>query len=141
MNVLVCGSRDWADVWIVEVILEGLLVYTRERMEQGDGEPLRIIEGHARGADQIAHEWAERSEVVLDCFPADWDNHGKAAGPIRNSEMLKAGKPDLVFAFHDDLDYVSKGTRDMVERAVDKGVATFHIRSMSEGLVARMVNS
>lgn len=36
-------------------------------------------------------------------FPAKWNEHGKAAGPIRNQQMLTEGKPDVVFAFHDDI--------------------------------------
>jgi hypothetical protein len=43
-------------------------------------------------------------------MPADWANHGKAAGPIRNRKMLDL-KPDLVLAFHADLTN-SKGTKD-----------------------------
>jgi hypothetical protein len=53
-------------------------------------------------------------------FPADWDLHGKAAGPIRNRQMLLA-KPEIVIAFHDDLDS-SKGTKDMVKIAKRTGV-------------------
>ncbi len=32
-------------------------------------------------------------------FPADREKHGRAAGPIRNKQMLEEGKPDLVAAF------------------------------------------
>jgi hypothetical protein len=55
-------------------------------------------------------------------FPADWNTHGKAAGPIRNRQMLKEGKPDVVLAFHEDLGR-SKGTADMVRAAKAAGIA------------------
>ena len=55
-------------------------------------------------------------------FPAKWNEHGKAAGPIRNQQMLTEGKPDLVIAFNDYLPN-SKGTLDMVTRARRAGVA------------------
>ena len=32
-------------------------------------------------------------------FPALWSRHGKAAGHIRNIQMLREGYPDLVICF------------------------------------------
>ena len=49
-------------------------------------------------------------------FPAKWRQHGRAAGPIRNQQMLDEGLPTHVYAFHDHLDK-SRGTRDMIDRA------------------------
>ena len=37
--------------------------------------------------------------MPVSIYPADWDKHGKAAGPIRNKQMIDEGKPDLVIAF------------------------------------------
>ena len=54
-------------------------------------------------------------------FPAQWTLHGLSAGHIRNSEMLKEGKPDLVIAFHNDLSS-SKGTKNMVEKSMKANV-------------------
>ena len=45
--------------------------------------------------------------------PANWVKYGRAAGPIRNRRMLELVPPDLVVAFHDDLES-SRGTKDMV---------------------------
>ena len=57
----------------------------------------------------------------VESFPAKWDLYGRAAGPIRNQEMLDVGKPSLVVYFHSDLKD-SKGTKDMVERATKSGI-------------------
>ena len=57
-------------------------------------------------------------------FPADWDKYHKAAGHIRNQQMLTEGKPTLVLAFHHDLAR-SKGTKDMVRRALKAGLAVY----------------
>jgi len=54
-------------------------------------------------------------------FPARWDLYGRAAGPLRNSQMLKEGKPNLVIAFHDNLDS-SKGTKDMVNKSLKDNI-------------------
>lgn len=54
--------------------------------------------------------------LTIEAYGADWDTHGKAAGPIRNQRMLDEGQPEIVFAFTDDL-AASRGTADMVRRA------------------------
>ncbi|HVM95122.1 MAG TPA: hypothetical protein VMT89_01980, partial [Candidatus Acidoferrales bacterium] len=51
-------------------------------------------------------------------FMADWRRNGRAAGPIRNQQMLTEGKPDLVVAFPG-----GRGTRDMVNKAKAANVA------------------
>jgi len=99
----VCGSRDWTDTTL---IYRWLSLF----------DPDTIIEGEARGADQRAAWWAFDNNVPCMRFPAEWKKYGKAAGPIRNKQMLDEGKPDLVLAFHDDIEN-SKGTADMVEQA------------------------
>ena len=108
MRLLVCGDRDWTDK---EAIYNEIVFLA----------PDVIIEGGARGADSMARDIAILYDITLVSFPADWPKYGKAAGPIRNQQMLELGKPDLVLAFHDDLDN-SKGTKDMVNRARKSGV-------------------
>ena len=49
----------------------------------------------------------------------------RAAGPIRNQRMLVEGKPDLVIAFHDDLES-SRGTKDMIKRSLKAGIRVWH---------------
>jgi hypothetical protein len=50
-------------------------------------------------------------------YKAEWDKHGRAAGPIRNQQMLDDGKPDLVLAFAG-----GRGTDDMCRRAREAGI-------------------
>lgn len=56
-------------------------------------------------------------------YPANWQRYGRAAGPVRNQQMLDEGKPDLILAFHQDI-VNSKGTADMIRRANRAGVPT-----------------
>lgn len=121
-RVLVCGDRLWQDAEMIQTVLRAFL-----RPEDA----LTLINGRAGGADNIAHQWACSLEnlglkVVPEGYPADWDKYHKAAGPIRNQQMLDEGKPDLVIAFHDDL-AKSKGTKDMVTRAKKAGVPVWVI--------------
>jgi len=85
------------------------------------GQITHIIAGEARGADTLAKTFAARHEFKYLGFPALWGQYGKAAGPIRNQQMLDEGRPDLVLAFHDDIEH-SKGTGDIVRRARKAGI-------------------
>lgn len=123
MRVLISGDRNWGKPAVIELILDGLALAC-----QDENEPLVIIEGCARGADKVAHDWgnAMRGSGVADIehYPADWDKYGRGAGPVRNRQMLNEGKPDVVFAFNDHITE-SKGTRDMCEIASDAGVPVY----------------
>jgi hypothetical protein len=110
MKVLVCGDRNWED-------------YEAIARELCPVRPSVVIHGAARGADSIAGEIAEEMGVRVEDYLAEWDKFGRAAGPIRNQQMLDEGKPDLVLAFHPDISK-SKGTADMVRRAQKAGVPT-----------------
>lgn len=81
--------------------------------------PTLIIEGGARGADQIAKVIAIYMGIPVQEFPADWKTYGKKAGAIRNQQMLDQN-PDLVIAFHPDTG-ITAGTRDMAMKARAKG--------------------
>lgn len=108
MRVLVTGDRNWDDAKIITEALQAL---------PDDGCLHIIIHGAARGADSIAADIAMRLGMTPAAFPAKWKEYGRAAGPIRNQQMLDEGQPELILAFHDDL-LNSKGTKDMVRRAL-----------------------
>jgi hypothetical protein len=61
--------------------------------------------------------------VPVSAHPADWFSHGKAAGPIRNQEMLAMEAPALVVAFPG-----GRGTADMVRRARKAGVDVLEVK-------------
>jgi hypothetical protein len=104
MRVLVCGDRHWVDRAAIKRELRKFPANTV------------IIEGEAKGADSLARDVALELGFKVLSFPADWDKYHRAAGPIRNRQMLTEGKPDLVLAFHQDLTR-SKGTKNMVTLA------------------------
>lgn len=107
-RILVCGGRDYNDR---ETVFATLDEFHRTR-------PIgMLIYGMAPGADRIGSEWAIRRGVSLNGFRADWQRHGRAAGPIRNQEMLDKGRPHVVIAFPG-----GRGTADMIRRARAAGV-------------------
>lgn len=102
-RLLVCGDRGWRDGALIERTLAAI-------------SPSRIsvlIDGKCRGADNLAYLTGQRLGITSLRFGAGWGVYGRAAGPIRNREMYKKGKPHLVIAFHDDLPS-STGTADML---------------------------
>ena len=103
MRILFCGDRHWTNYKVIcDVMIEH--------------RPTVVIEGGANGADTLSLEAAEVFDICVQSFPAEWEKYGKAAGPIRNTQMLDEGKPDLVLAFHDDIQN-SKGTLNMVRQS------------------------
>lgn len=112
MRILVTGSREWTDRDAIEQALG--------RIPDG---PHTLIHGNARGADLIACETAHALGWEIWGFPADWKRHGKAAGPIRNRQMLDYD-PELVLAFPLG---ESKGTRDMVRLAERAGIPVVEV--------------
>ena len=103
MRLLVTGDRDWTDADAIRLCLLDL-------------KPEVVIHGAAPGADSLADEVAKELGIERLSFPAKWKLYGRAAGPIRNQQMLDEGKPDTVVYFHHDLPS-SKGTANMLKRA------------------------
>lgn len=87
--VAVTGSRTWWDGTMLGEILRPWLSFPLSELHVGD----------ARGADRLAAERAKLWNVPVTIYKADWDGKGKAAGMIRNREMLEKGKPEVLIAF------------------------------------------
>ena len=93
-----------------------------------------VVSGTARGPDRWGEAWAEPLDFVeLKRMPADWDTHGKRAGPIRNEEMAQRG--DALLAFYDG---ESAGTRNMIETARSEGLIVVVV-DMSETSTRRVI--
>jgi hypothetical protein len=110
IRILVTGSREWTDreaIWEELGALAG---------------PIVIVHGdNPRGADRIAKEFAiahAQFQVTHEAYPADWNTHGKAGGPIRNQRMVDLGA-DLCLAFPTAR---SVGTWDCIKRANRAGI-------------------
>jgi hypothetical protein len=109
MRVIVCGGRDYADAAHINRTLDAI---------HGETPITVLIHGDASGADRLAGEWGQRAfpAVHVAAIPANWKEHGRAAGPLRNRKMLRFA-PDLVVAFPG-----GRGTADMVKQAHVAGV-------------------
>ena len=106
MKTIIAGSRTIADRETVFELLERI-----------PWEVTEVVSGAARGVDVLGEQWASDNRIRLSRFPASWHKHGKAAGPIRNQEM--ADYADALVAIWDG---ESRGTKDMIDKAMAKGL-------------------
>lgn len=110
-RVIVCGGRDYADRSAIWAALD--------RFSEKFGIAC-VIHGAARGVDTIAGEWAQSRGIAVNPFPANWRDHGKAAGPMRNRQMLEEGNPTAVIGFPG-----GRGTENMLSQARAKGIKVY----------------
>lgn len=106
VRLIVSGSRE---IYSYETLLEALKLVK--------GKITHIVEGGARGVDHMARHWAFKHGVPCTTVEARWDEFGKAAGAIRNAEMLKYGDHLLAIPGPKSI-----GTWDMVRKAEKKRI-------------------
>lgn len=122
LRILICGTRT---VFGENVIDDAV---SRSRW---NGLITRVVSGGQKrydrkqrtyyGADYWGERWAFARDIPVDRYPADWNKHGKYAGPIRNQQMIDTN-PDGVIAIWDGQ---SADTRDLISRAEVAGIEVF----------------
>ena len=120
MRILVCGGREYGKVrYEHESVLRAILSLLPSPTDDPDTwlPDCTIIAGGATGVDSAARDFAVVNWTGYEEYRADWSKYGRAAGPIRNAEMLAEGRPDVVIAFPGGRD-----TADMVSKARAAGV-------------------
>lgn len=123
MKALVCGGRKYGYKPEELALIHRTLEAAVERLGLTS-----IVQGGADGADRFAAEWCWDRSIPVGTFNAKWKEHGKAAGPIRNQEMIDQAKPDYVLAFPG-----GDGTADMVSRARKAGLTVYEIGKSPKG--------
>lgn len=119
IKVVVTGGRDYRDDARVAWALGGL------HSKYGIS---RLAHGAARGADTLARDWAEAQGIEVQPYAADWARWDRGpdlpnpAGQIRNRDMLREEKPDLVVAFPG-----AKGTAGCREAASTFGIRVWEV--------------
>lgn len=101
MKVIIAGSRNITSFAVVEAAIK-----------QSGFEITEVVSGRCRGVDLLGEDWAKRNGIPVKPFPADWDKHGKSAGPIRNMQMAEYAEALIAIPKAH-----SKGTKDMIRRA------------------------
>ena len=109
MRVIIAGGRDVTDY-----------SYVLDAVNESKFDITTVVSGGASGVDSLGERYAKENKIKLEIFPADWNKHGKAAGPIRNREM--ANTADALIAIWDG---ISRGTKNMIETAQNKKLTVY----------------
>lgn len=113
-RILITGSRYFADVALAERTVHDVLHELEARFSIYPHE-IVVVHGGAKGADTVVGDLFAAAGCVVEVHRADWQRHGRAAGPIRNQRLVELGA-DVVLAFPATTQ-PSVGTRDCVRRA------------------------
>jgi hypothetical protein len=106
-KVCIAGSRDYPDLLQVHSVIDILCA-------DAEGcQTIHVITGGASGVDTEAHAYASVLGLPTTVMPAEWDTHGRAAGPIRNAAMVQAAGRVVVL-----WDGKSKGAKNTIDQAL-----------------------
>lgn len=81
MKLVIAGGRD----------MDVPVIFIAACIDMFFLKPDTIIQGEANGVDASAKRYAIAYKLPRLDFKADWSAHGRAAGPLRNEQMAKAG--------------------------------------------------
>ena len=105
-RIVIAGCRDYNNYDEAKEFIDFCLHNIRREND------IIIVSGCASGADALGERYGKENGFEIERYPADWDTHGKSAGPKRNKQMAEVG--DYVICFWDEK---SKGTKSMIDYA------------------------
>ena len=108
LKIIIAGSRNYSDYEFIKETMDRLYDSFLVKHEAS----IEIISGGAYGADYLGERYAHEKGYKLTVMPALWNEHGKAAGPIRNEQMAIYADHLVAFPLG-----TSKGTEDMIKVA------------------------
>lgn len=102
MKLIIAGSRTLCpDLGFIRSAIHMLHITKNSPITE-------VVCGGAEGVDNEGQHWASHHDVPIKMMCADWDKHGKAAGPIRNKQMAEYGDALLLI-----WDGESRGSHNM----------------------------
>lgn len=108
MKCIIAGGRKFKDAILLKKEVDDF---------RDTHDITEIVSGHALGADSLGEAYANFYGIKLTIFKADWDTYGRAAGPIRNKQMIDYADAIIVF-----WDGKSRGTKNDIDLAKEKGI-------------------
>lgn len=123
MKLIIAGSRHFKDYQLLEqrvnYFLQNILKQHEIEIVSG-GQVTSNKKGDKKwGADYLGEQYAKEYGYPVKVFPADWDQYGLAAGPIRNKEMAEYATHAIIFWNGSNF---SKGTMSMIQEARNKNL-------------------
>lgn len=86
-----------------------------EAVQRSGFEVTEVVCGMAIGVDKLGEQWAIANSIPVKEMPANWNAHGKAAGPIRNRQMAEYADAAVIV-----WDGESNGSRNMINEMIRK---------------------
>lgn len=123
LKVIVAGSRSIKDYEKVKKAIEEVDWLTKAK---DIDKMFELVSGGADGVDKLGESYARENGIPIERFEAEWDKHGKRAGPLRNGKMAEYA--DALIAVWDG---ESTGTDSMINLALKNGLDT-HIKIFPE---------
>jgi len=108
MKTIIAGSRTINDYELLKFVINDCPFKVTS-----------VVCGLAKGVDKMGERYALENGLPIYYFSANWNQHGKAAGPIRNRKMAEHAEA-LIWLW----DGESKGTKNMIEIAKELGLKT-----------------
>lgn len=113
MKLIIAGGRDINAFPLLHGIFSFLNLH---------GEVTEVVSGGATGVDSAGEGYALANNIPVKKFPADWNQHGRAAGPIRNRQM--ADYADALLLIWDG---TSRGSANMKQEMGFRGKIVFEV--------------
>lgn len=109
-SIMIVGTRTYEDYKAFKKKVDEWLNYNVNLNE----DIIEIVSGGARGVDSLAERLANEENFLKKIFPADWNQYGKSAGPIRNRQMVEyiKEKDGVCLIFWDGQ---SRGTKNDID--------------------------
>jgi hypothetical protein len=123
IKLQVTGSRTWGGGNYLNYEDWEKVAVQLSNAQAKFGNDLVVIEGHAIGLDIMVYALCIQMGIAVQAMPANWEKYGKAAGPIRNQQMIDEHRADFAVAFSHDLTK-SRGTTDMLKRLKHANIPT-----------------
>ena len=107
-TIAIVGSRNFNNQKYFNLALESIQNQIKN--------VTHFVSGGAKGADLMGQKWAEQKGLEIKIFYPDWNKHGRAAGVIRNTDIVK--NSDIIIAFPSKQ---GRGTQDSIRKATKLG--------------------
>ena len=104
--VVIAGCRDYSNYEEAKAFIVSCLA------EYEGNDPITILSGGCRGADLLGERFANEHAFPIKRYLPEWKKYGKAAGPMRNKQMVDACHKVICF-----WDGKSKGTESLIQYA------------------------
>ena len=104
LKLIIAGTRQFDNYKITKTTVERVI------KSWNNVEIVEVVCGECRGPDLLGKRWALNKGIKIKSFPADWEKYGRAAGPIRNKQMVEYANAAIVF-----WDGRSRGTKSLMD--------------------------